>query len=939
MDHLMSADRTPPSEFSLLARLMGAITRVVVRFPIATVTLGVAVGCVAIFLAATRLGFHTSRLDLLNPESDYNRLWIEYINEFGDDDDAVVVVEGDTRDQVVPVLQEISQALSRQERLFHAVLHEVDLAKIRSKGLHYLPPEELLGLDRFLSEVGPILEGNWSLLNLGHMTEGMCMRLEASAKAPADDANANLDSDADRFSGSLLAALGQGGRYQSPWPAMPQSFATLSELSGEYLLTKEGKLGFVILRLAKGKDDFAGATEATDALRDLIAQMSARHPETKIGLTGLPIMENDEMRASQSSMMWASILSMGGVACLFVAGFGGVRHALLANLVLLLGMAWAFGYVTLAVGHLNILSVSFTVTLIGVGIDYGVYYAARYLQLRDQRRTCADALIRTSYEVGPAILTGAVTTSVAFFAAGFTNFTGIAELGTIAGGGILLCALAELVVLPAVICLVDRSGYGTRMPESLPIDSFINPLMKMPRTLLFVTAAGTIVVSLGMTRLWYDHNLLNMQPVGLESVELERKLLAESDQSVWYALSIADSREELLKRKAEFLKLGSVERTEEIVSMLPADHEIKRSLIARIREHLVSLPERPPVIPVDRPEELGRLLARAQELIARRNSRAKASLDLEQTRDKLRRMQVAECQALVSQFQQHMAGDLLSRLYVLKSMANPEPPQLADLPESLTSRFVGAHGLHLLKIYGRGNIWDMEALGNFVHEVRTVDARATGNPLQAYEASLEMKQSYEKSALYALTVIAALLLFDFRSIRHTLLAMLPLGIGLAQTFGLLGLLGIPLNPANMIALPILLGIGVDEGVHVVHDFLDQRGPYRISQSTAVAVVVDSLTTIVGFGSLMIASHQGLQSLGRVLTIGVTCSLFTSIIILPAMFTWFTRNRVAEPAIATPEPLEARRAALRRRYDPREQHGASPHAQPPGRRPDVRKSAA
>ena len=243
-------------------------------------------------------------------------------------------------------------------------------------------------------------------------------------------------------------------------------------------------------------------------------------------------------------------------------------------------------------------------------------------------------------------------------------------------------------------------------------------------------------------------------------------------------------------------------------------------------------------------------------------------------------MQVSECRTLVSQFQQQMAGDLLSRLYVLKSMANPEPPKLTDLPESLTSRFVGAHGLHLLKIYGRGNIWDMDALGKFVQDVRSVDPRATGNPLQAYEASLEMKQSYEKSALYALIVISALLLFDFRSIRYTLLAMLPLAVGLAQTFGLLGLLGIPLNPANMIALPLLLGISVDEGVHIVHDFLDQKGKYKISQSTAVAVLVDSLTTIVGFGSLMVASHQGLQSLGRVLTIGVTCCLFTSLIMLP-----------------------------------------------------------
>ena len=170
----MSAERMPPGELSLLSRFMGAVTRVVVRFPVATVTIGVALACASLFLTTTRLGFHTSRLDLLNPESDYNRLWIEYINEFGDDDDAVVVVEGDSRDQVVPVLQEISQALSRQERLFHAVLHEVDLGKIRSKGLHYLSPEELHALDRFLAEVGPIFQGNWSLLNLGHMTEGLC---------------------------------------------------------------------------------------------------------------------------------------------------------------------------------------------------------------------------------------------------------------------------------------------------------------------------------------------------------------------------------------------------------------------------------------------------------------------------------------------------------------------------------------------------------------------------------------------------------------------------------------------------------------------------------------------------------------------------------------------------------------------------------------------
>ena len=148
---------------------------------------------------------------------------------------------------------------------------------------------------------------------------------------------------------------------------------------------------------------------------------------------------------------------------------------MLANLILLVGMAWAFGYVTLTVGHLNILSVSFTVTMIGIGIDYGIYYVARYLQLRTEKYECEPALLETSRGAGPAITTGALTTAVAFFAAGLTSFTGVAELGIIAGGGILLCAVAELTLLPAAIALMDRSGWGVRMPSPLPIHKWIMP--------------------------------------------------------------------------------------------------------------------------------------------------------------------------------------------------------------------------------------------------------------------------------------------------------------------------------------------------------------------------------------------------------------------------------------------------------------------------------
>jgi predicted RND superfamily exporter protein len=815
------------SEDSYLARPFALITRIVIQYPVTTTALAILLAIGALAYTAEALSYKTSRLDLLNPNSDYNRLWIEYIQEFGEDDDAVVVVEGGSRDDVIPVLEEVSQALAREDQLFNAVLHEVNLSSIRSKGLHYLSAEELQGVKGFLTGLGPIVEGghdaNWSPLNLGFMTRGLAAQLQAEPRASADRPTQS-EVQLERLSTSLLGVLSQRSRYQSPWPQMPASFATLSELNTEYLLTNEGRLGFVLLRMARNQDSFTGASEATDTLRQLIARSQARHPEVKIGLTGLPIMEDDEMRSSQSSMFWASVLSFIGVGLLFIAGFGGLRHALLANLVLLIGMAWSFGYVTLVVGHLNILSVSFTVTLIGIGIDYGIHYIARYMQLREHMRNAGDALVATSRTISPAILTGAVATAISFFAAGSTSFTGVAELGIIAGGGILLCAVAQLVVLPATVQLIDRTSWGRSMPQPLPVHSWIEPLMRAPRALCLVTSLATVFVSAGMTRLWYDSNLLNMQPEGLESVELERKLLAETNQSVWYALSMADSREELLARKAQFLKMPSVERTEEIVSMLPADHAEKKPIIAEIGEKLSNLPERPPVIMVDRPDELGRIFGGIQDQLVRAGRSAVTARNIEQIRDILRRMPVADCYRAVYQFQQHMAP------------------------------------------------------------------RVTGNPLQAYEASLEMKQSYQMAALYAGVIIVTLLAFDFRSLKYACLAATPLLVGLFQMFGLLGWLDIPLNPANLIALPLILGIGVDYGVHIVHDYREQRGPYRMSPSTAVAVLVDSLTTIVGYGALMIASHKGLQSLGRVLSIGVTCCLFTSIIMLPALLRWMTRHR-------------------------------------------------
>jgi hypothetical protein len=885
----MTAPRKPHEEPSLLVQPLGLLTRLVVRFPKPTLALALALAVAAGFLAVSQLRLRTSRLDLLNPQSGYNRLWLAYIAEFGEEDDAVVVVDGPNRAEVVATIDQVARELRRRDRLFHDVLEKVDLAAISARRLHYLSPDELAGVEQLLGQLQPVLSGDWSGLNLG-VTLG---RLRNAAAAPDPQISGAAAANLAMHARNLQSALRDGEESESLWSHLPFDPEAENPFATEYFLANEGKTGLILLRLSDDGTSFDRGTQAIDTLRDLLERVEAGHAGVSIGLTGLPVMENDEMRASQVASIKAGALSLVAVACLFVAGFGGIRHPLMTVFALILALGWTFGYITLAVGHLNILSMSFGVILIGLGIDFGIHYVARYLQLRQTIRDSGRALTQTSIGVGPGIVTGGMTTAIAFFSAGLADFTGLAELGIIAGGGIVLCVIAAMVVLPAMIQLSDRDRPNAVLPRPLSIDRPLALLMKAPRLVLVVSIAATVLLGTGITRLQYDHNLLNLQPVGLESVVLEQRLLNETDGSVWFALSIAKTPEQLLERKQAFESLMSVERTEEIVSLLPTTGTHAAPAVARIGESLSRLPDEPPLTSVTAPADLAAAFEAAAQRIAARNPQDPSLSDLRGAAQLLRETPTGEAYARISRYQQQIAADLLTRLKAIEAAAEPRSPQLADLPPALVNRFVGRTGTHLLKIYSKTDIWDMDALRTFVSDVRSVDSQATGKPLQTFEASLQMQRSYVHAALYSLVAVLMILVLDFRSISYSCLAILPVLLGMLQLFGTLGLLGIPLNPANMIVLPLILGIGLDDGVHVIHDFRCQRGQYRLSRSTATAVILTSLTTMVGFGSLMIADHRGLQSLGRVLTIGISFCLFTSLVPLPALLAWVTRRRPTE----------------------------------------------
>ncbi|MDR3198157.1 MAG: MMPL family transporter [Planctomycetaceae bacterium] len=893
-------------ESSVFSKPLGSLTHICCRNPVTVLVFSLFIAVWSLYWASEHLGFKMSRLDLINPNSGFNRLWLDYIDEFGDNNEVLAVVEGKGNVEVIPVLETLSERIACFPNLFQGVLHGVDLSMIRRKGLHYVPLRELELIRRFAADSSQITNGHWEQLAVNTMLDSLAYRLTNTPQTEIPNILRELDS----FSLSLAGAFGSSPCYGSPWPAMqkpqaavPDIVAACSQNDMNYFLfpTQNGVIGFVLLKLADiDKTKLAQGKESIGKLRSIVTEVREKNPSIRIGLTGMPILENDEMELSNEAMFKASVLALIGVGAIFMAGFGGIRHPLLALITLIIAFAWTMGYITLAVGHLNILSISFGAMLIGLGTDFSVHYLARYLDLRREGLETATALYQTAAVVGPGILTGALTTAAAFYMASFTEFVGISELGTIAGGGILFCVITTFMVFPALIVLIDGNKPQPPQNKLFEVRGILYPMFRFPVTTLVLFIVGFIFLLTGIPKVRYDHNLLHLQPEGLESVELEQRLLnmdvEQGGKNVWFALSIADTREELLRRKDVFSQKYPELKVEEIVSWFPESDIQKVSVIESLAQSLRFLPERPPEIPVAAPEAVGNALGRLQSLLADSpvtDAQNPVILKrLSEIREVIRRMSHSEYQTRMLQYQSAVAGDLLSRLQILRSMAIPEPPAVEDLPESLVGRFVGKRGKHLMRIYTTANIWDMDEMEKFVKAVRDVDPKATGSPLQTYESSLQMQRGFITAAFYAFGAVTFFLLIDFRSWGASLAAIFPMILGFAMMFGLLGWLDLPLNPANMIVLPLILGIGIDDGVHLIHDYRNKGyGSYRMTGSTATSILVTSLTTMVGFGSMMIASHRGLQSLGRVLVIGVTCCLITSIIILPILLLLRTRNEV------------------------------------------------
>ena len=536
----------------------------------------------------------------------------------------------------------------------------------------------------------------------------------------------------------------------------------------------------------------------------------------------------------------------------------------------------------------------------------GFILISRYEEELRRGRSEEAALTKAMVYTGQGIFTGGLTTAGGFLAMGLTNFKGIQEMGIICGGGLLICMVPMMTMLPALLLRGRQNVADHEKGEIAKKRARIENLwLERPGLTAGVTLALCAVAATQLHKLYFDYNLLHMQSEGLPAVVYEEDLIKSTPKSVLFGAVIATNLQQAVALEQQLTNLPAVASIDSITSFLSEDQTNKLGLVGDIKQELACVQfGQPDSKPVDVQELSGTLYSLrgylgaaldavqkdAPELVPQFNALRDAIEDLRREMLRGNTNQVAANALKLAEFQQSLFDDVRDTFEALKTQDNRAPLSVADLPPALHDRFVGVTGKYLLMVYPKDDIWSRPVQKRFIDQVGKLYPNVTGTPVQLYYYTALLKDSYQQAAWYSLGAIALLVFLHFRSLLCVVLALVPVAVGSLWLGGLMGWLGVPLNPANIMTLPLVIGIGVTNGIQILNRFAEEQTPSILARSTGKAVLVSGLTAMAGFGSLILAQHRGIHSLGCVMTAGLATCMIAGLTFLPALLNLLVRRQ-------------------------------------------------
>jgi hopanoid biosynthesis associated RND transporter like protein HpnN len=686
----------------------------------------------------------------------------------------------------------------------------------------------------------------------------------------------------------------------------------LSDLEGAGYFFTENDQFLLFLVTPKG-NGYASRSKDLALLREMVHRVKTRYPGLQAGVTGPDALEADEMSSSMKDITLATWLSLAGQMALLILFLRSLRRTLVEGFVLILGLCWTFGLVTLIVGHLNLLSLIFAPLMLGLTIDYGIHWFCR---LEEEEAAgghgSTEVLACTFRRSAPGIVYAGLAAVVSFLPLAFVGFKGLAELGLILTMGILVMLVATLVLVPALVTITENYRPAEVLEDCPPRPTpFLHLHWRRPGLLVGLGLVITALGAIGLHYVPFDLNPLHLQNPHTESVVWEYKLIQDSKYSTSYGALATATLKELEARTEALKKLPTVSHVESIRSFLPHRVTAKRQILREMLPTLQAIHfSGAPAGPSD-PRELAAILSRINFKVdeAAKNLEKEQAATKEQIEETHRlinkiipQLQASNPQtARLDEYGRYFFSDLrktwdLFRGYVESGLTAP-PPTMADLPQSVRERFISPQGTYLIRVFPSEDTWNFGPLKRFVKSLWSVDPNAVGDPVLLYTFTLGFRNSILWSAGMALLAIAVMLVLLFRSLKMAMLALIPLVVGTGLTIILMWLLKLPFNQANVLFVPLILGEGIEFGIIILARWQLEASARAITlpASTAKGVALAALTTTVGFGSLMVSGHQGTFSLGLLATVGSLSVLLASLSILPAFLRLVERGHSRQPS--------------------------------------------
>jgi hopanoid biosynthesis associated RND transporter like protein HpnN len=845
------------------------IVRTCTRFATLTVLIGLGLAIAGGYYTANHFAINTDINTLISDRMDWRQRDIQFDKAFDRDSTILAVVEAPTPELTSSAASALEEKLHDDKKNFTSMQPLGSGEFFEKNGLLFLPSEEVTQVTGQFEKAAPLIEimaGDPSIRGLtGALETGLAGVKRGEVK---------LDDTARPFNliAKTVEDINNKGTATFSW----------RELTSEKGLTDSDKRAFIELKPVIDYSALEPGKDATDAIRKAAADLDlAGKYQARVRLTGPVPIANEEYATVQDGAITNGIGTVLVVLVILWLALhsGKIIFAVFANLFIGLSITTAVGL--LLVGSLNLLSIAFAVLFVGLGVDFGIQFSVRYRSERFKNDNLVEALGEAAKRVAVPLSLAAMSTAAGFLCFIPTDYKGISELGEIAGAGMLIAFLSSITVLPAILKLINPPG------ESEPVGyAFLAPVDRFLEDHRYAIVGGTIAVALaGLPLLYFlhfDFNPMNLRNPKAESIATFLDLRKDPNTGANAVNVMTRSDEDARKIEEKLSKLPEVLRVQSLASFVPEDQPAKLKLIgqgARVLGPALN-PDSVDEAPTDQ-ENADSLKSSVNALRTNAgDNKGPGAVASRRLADALEKLANSD-EVTRNKAQAIFVDPLKIVLAQLKNFLQAKPVTLDNLPPVIVNSWKAKDGLMRVEALPKGDPNDNDNLRRFASAVLVAEPTAIGGPVSILKSGDTVVTAFVHAGIYALLVISVILFITLRRVTDVLMTLVPLLVAGAVTMEICVLIKLPLNFANIVALPLLLGIGVAFKIYYIVAW--RSGRTNLLQSSLTrAIFFSALTTATAFGSLWLSSHPGTSSMGKLLALSLVTTLAAVLLFQPAL---------------------------------------------------------